>query len=246
MGRVSVVLCLALIVCSAATSAQSARPLLVQKPALSQTQIVFSYAGDLWSVPREGGEARRLTVGPGVETDPHFSPDGSLIAFTGQYGGNEDVYVIPSAGGVPRRLTYRPAADQVLGWTPDGKRILFSSTRNSYSGVTRLYTISREGGMPEELPLPTGTDICYSPDGKRIAYVPTLHWQRAWKRYRGGQTTPIWLTDLSTLRIERVPRSNSNDNSPIWLGGKVYFLSDRTGPVTLFCYDTGTKRVTHV
>src|SRR4051794_378376 len=103
-------------------AAETNPPLLLQKPSLSKTQIVFVYAGDLWTVPREGGDARRLTSGPGVETNPVFSPDGNTIAFTGEYDGNVDVFTVPASGGVPRRLTWHPAADTVLGWSPDGKR----------------------------------------------------------------------------------------------------------------------------
>src|SRR6185436_19852765 len=115
----------------AVLAADSNAPLLLQKPTLSKTQIAFVYAGDLWTVPREGGDARRLTTGIGVETNPVFSPDGSAIAFTGEYDGNVDVFTVPSAGGVPKRLTWHPSADVVLGWSPDGKKVLFSSSRDS-------------------------------------------------------------------------------------------------------------------
>src|SRR5580658_1880085 len=119
-------------ICASACFAQPDQPLLLQKPTVNRTHIVFSYAGDLWSVSREGGDAVRLTAGPGIETDPHFSPDGSQIAFTGEYDGNVDVFVMPATGGMPKRLTYHPSPDVVCGWTPDGKQILFRSTRNSY------------------------------------------------------------------------------------------------------------------
>src|ERR1700730_4903682 len=127
-------------------------PLLLHHPTVSATQIVFVYADDLWSVPRTGGVAQRLTAGPGAASLPVFSPDGSEVAFTADYDGNADVYVIPASGGTPRRLTYHPAADNVIGWTRDGKSVLFSSNRNSHSFFSQLYTVSRDGGFPTELP----------------------------------------------------------------------------------------------
>ena len=133
-------LIVAVFVC--ALSAHAAGPLLMQKPTLSKTHIAFSYAGDLWLVAREGGEARLLTSGEGTKTDPVFSPDGSMIAFSGDYDGNVDVYVMPSEGGVPRRLTHHPAVDEVVGWSPDGKSVLFRSSRTSYSRFNRLFTVS--------------------------------------------------------------------------------------------------------
>jgi tricorn protease len=217
--------------------------LLLQKPALSRTQIVFVYAGDLWTVPRDGGDAKRLTSGAGIETNPAFSPDGSQIAFTGEYDGNVDVFVIPAEGGVPKRLTWHPAADITLGWTPDGKRILFSSTRTSYSRLRELFTVGLEGGMAEKVDLPMGFEGAYSPDGTQLAYVPISRAFTAWKRYRGGQATPIWIATLATGHIEKVPREGSNDFNPMWAAGEVYFLSDRDGPVTLYAYDTRSKQV---
>ncbi|HEY2914594.1 MAG TPA: protease, partial [Candidatus Angelobacter sp.] len=228
-------------------NAHASGPLLMQKPTLSKTHIAFSYAGDLWLVAREGGEARLLTSGEGTKTDPVFSPDGSMIAFSGDYDGNVDVYVMPSEGGVPHRLTHHPAVDEVVGWSPDGKSVLFRSTRNSYSRFNRLFTVSLEGGLPHELPLPTAESGAFSPDGKHIAYVPVDNNRRlsaiGWKRYRGGKASRVWIANLTDLNLDQVPRETSNDGNPMWAGGKVYFLSDRNGPFTLFSYDPKDKKV---
>jgi tricorn protease len=232
--------------------AEENKPLLFQKPAVSRTQVAFGFAGDLWIVPREGGEGKRLTNGVGLETDPIFSPDGTQIAFTGEYEGNLDVYVVPATGGTPRRLTYHPGIDMAVGWTPEGKQILFRSDRSSYSRFNRLFTIPVEGGLSTELPLPMGEEGSFSPDGARLAYVP--FWNRrsapnayiSWKHYRGGKASPIWIANLADSRIEKIPRKDSNDFNPLWVGDKVYFLSDREGPVSLFSYDPASKEVTRV
>jgi tricorn protease len=232
---------------SCVVSAHAAGPLLMQKPTLSKTHIAFGYAGDLWLVSREGGEARLLTSGDGTKSDPVFSPDGSMIAFSGDYDGNVDVYVMPSEGGVPRRLTHHPAVDEVVGWSPDGKSVLFRSTRNSYSRFNRLFTVPLEGGLPHELPLPMAEFGAFSPDGKHIAYVPVDNNRRlsaiGWKRYRGGKASRVWIANLTDLNLDQLPRETSNDGNPMWVGGKVYFLSDRNGPFTLFSYDPKDKKV---
>ncbi|QQS47131.1 MAG: PD40 domain-containing protein [Acidobacteriota bacterium] len=223
------------------------KPLLVRNPALSRTQIVFVYAGDLWIVGREGGEARRLTTGMGTETTPIFSPDGSTIAFTGEYDGNVDIYTVPATGGVPRRVTYHPGTDALSGWTPDGRNLLFTSQRSSSSRrYNQLFTIPADGVFPKEVPLPMGYEGSYSPDGSHIAYVPLPRGFAAWKRYRGGMATPIWIAALSDSSIEKLPRTDSNDFNPMWIGDKVYFLSDRNGPITLFSFDTKSKKVSEL
>lgn len=234
----------AILLCAGIASAADT-PLLVQEPALNKTEIVFVYGGYLWSVPRDGGEARQLTTG-GHESSPVFSPDGKWIAFSGQYDGNQDVYVMPADGGEPRRLTWHPGQDAPVGFTNDGKKILFVSGRDAFADITRLYTIPVEGGVPEVLPMWRALEGSYSPDGTRMAYVPNFQWQQAWKRYRGGQTTPVYIVKLSDLSLEKLPRENSNDSNPVWVGDTVYFLSDRDGPVTIFAYDTRTKSVKQV
>ncbi|MEO8027472.1 MAG: PDZ domain-containing protein [Bryobacteraceae bacterium] len=220
--------------------------LLLQQPTLSKTKIVFSYGGDLWSVSRDGGEAIRLTAGPGEETAPLFSPDGMQVAFQGEYDGNMDVFVVAATGGVPRRLTYHPGNDRPVGWSPDGKRILFRSNRASYSRFERLYTVPVEGGPAAEVSLPMADMGSYSPDGSKLAYMPLASATEAWKRYRGGRTTPIWIANLADSKVEKLPHDNSNDSHPMWIGDKIYFLSDRSGPVTLFAYDMKSKKVSQV
>ncbi|HEY8462248.1 MAG TPA: PDZ domain-containing protein, partial [Blastocatellia bacterium] len=174
------------------------------------------------------------------------SPDGTMIAFTGEYDGNTDVYVMPATGGVPKRLTWHPGADLVSGWTNDGKRVLFASARNSYSNFPRLFTVGLDGSLPEEVPLPMAERGSYSPDGAYIAYEPLTQWQPEWKRYQGGQQDVIWIAKLSDSSIEKLPRGKSNDRYPMWIGDKIYFLSDRNGGYSLFSFDVKTKQVSEL
>ncbi len=226
---------------------QTNKPLLMRNPTLSKTQIAFSYAGDLWIVSREGGEAVRLTAGTGNETYPLFSPDGNWIAFTGEYDGNVDVYVVAATGGVPRRLTYHPATDSLRGWTPDGKQVLFTSNRDTETGRTaQLYTMPIDGVFPTAVPLPMAYEGSYSADGTHLAYVPLPRAFNAWKHYRGGMAAPVWIANLSDSSVEKLPREDSNDFNPMWIGNRVYFLSDRDNQITLFAYDTATKKVTEL
>jgi len=222
-------------------------PLLMRTPTLNKTHIVFSYAGDLWAVARDGGEASRLTTGVGREFNPLFSPNGQWIAFTGEYDGNVDVYVMPAAGGVPRRLTYHPGPDQLAGWTPDGRQVLMVSGRSAETGRTaQLFTMAVDGVYPTPVPLPMAYEGSYSPDGARLAYVPLPRSFNAWKHYRGGTATPVFIANLSDSSVEKIPRADSNDFNPMWPAGdarKIYFLSDRNGAITLFAYDTASKKV---
>jgi tricorn protease len=232
-----------------ATNASAAGHTLYQTPTLSRTKIAFAYAGDIWTVSRDGGVAERLTTYAGVESDPHFSPDGSRVAFTGEYDGNTDVYVISADGGLPQRLTYHPGADQAVGWSSDGKKVLFRSSRQSTRGYGQLFTIGLDGGFPELVPLPHADEGSFSPDDSRIAYQPISQWQPDWKRQKGGQTGQIWIARMSDSSIERVPHPGSNDHAPAWLGETVYFISDRgsrTGTTSIYAYDIRTKAVTEV
>jgi tricorn protease len=231
--------------CLAAFAASEPRPLL-RRPAVNRTHIVFTYAGDLWNVPRAGGDAIRLTTGAGVETDPYFSPDGSRIAFTGEYDGNTDVYLVPSTGGVPQRVTFHPAIDIVQGWSSDGRRILFRSARASHTRSNHLFTIAVDGVFPEQLPLPMAEEGAFSPDGSKLAYMPLARAFDSWKRYRGGRMAVVWIATLADSSIEKIPRVDSNDFNPMWAGDRVYFLSDRKGAVTLYVYDTRSKKVAEV
>jgi tricorn protease len=236
---------------SAAARAQA--PLLLRNPSLSQDRIAFFYADDIWTVSRQGGEAERLTSDGEVTAGPYYSPDGGWIAYSAHLNGNTDAYVIPATGGVPRRITWHPAGSEVVGWSPDGKDVLIRSTATSYRHFLRLFRVHADGsGVPEQLPLPAAFQGSFSPDGQSIAYEPITKWQPAWKRYVGGQTTPIWIVNLKTLDLVKVPRENSNDSNPVWVGDQVYFLSDRdstgknNGPVTLYRYDTKSQQVSQV
>jgi tricorn protease len=233
----------------AATS--SDKPHLLQRPALSQNQIAFNYAGDLWSVDRKGGRATRLTVGVGIETSPVFSPDGNTIAFTGEYDGNTDVFTIPATGGVPHRVTYHPSTDVAVGWSPDGKEILFRSDRQANSRYTQLYEVPVAGGLAKVLPLPMAYQGDISSDGASIAYSPlgpsfSFDYNRyvAWGNYRGGRASTVWITGLKDLNSSVIPHETGSDLDPVWVGKMVYFLSDRSGPMTLYKYDPATKAVT--
>lgn len=244
-----------------AASAEAQGTRFLRRPTVSRDMVAFEYGGDLWVVPRAGGTARRLTSTPSVETDPQFSPDGSMLAYTATVAGNADVYVVPVAGGAPHRLTYHPGGDFVRGWTPDGKRVVFASTRgasptpgtNSY---LRMWTIAADGGMPESMVMPRAFTGSLSADGSHIAYQPLgvaffAEWwaepqMSQWRRYRGGRTEPIHIMNLADYSETMLPWSNSNDTDPMWVGHTVFFLSDRDGVVNLYSNDQGASQVTQL
>jgi tricorn protease len=221
---------------------------LLRSPTVSATQIAFAYANNIWTVDRGGGVARRITSFQGQTTNPHFSPDGKWIAFSGEYAGNTDVYVVPAEGGEPKRLTWHPGGDQVQGWTHDGKAVLFSSGRASWapSGAPRFWTVPVEGGVESPLPLPRGYQGKISADGSHIAYRMNNSWDEERRNYRGGQNRPIWIVDLKTYDLVSPPWTDSKDMDPAWVGDTVFFLSDRDGVSNVWSFEPKTKKLAQV
>src|SRR5213594_406699 len=231
------------------TSAQTSNGTrLLRTPTVSATQIAFAYAQNIWTVPRAGGMARRITSFQGQTSNPHFSPDGKWIAFSGEYAGNLDVYLVPADGGEPKRLTWHPGADLVQGWTADGKSIMFSSTRATWSpsGARRVWTVPAAGGVEEPMALPRGYQGKISSDGSHIAYRMNNSWDDERRNYRGGHTRTIWIVDLKTYDLVSPPWTDSKDVEPVWSGDSVYFISDRDGVANVWSYETGSKKLSQV
>jgi tricorn protease len=214
-------------------------------PDVSATTISFVYGGDIWVVPKTGGTAVRLTTPPGEESFPRFSPDGTRIAYSASYDGNQDVYVVPVAGGVPTRVTHHPMADRLVDWYPDGQSLLIATSmasgRQRYS---QFYRVSATGGLPQRLAVPYGEFGAISPDGRSLAYTPMSQDFRTWKRYRGGWKADIWLFDLQTHASENLTHNDVNNSQPMWRGHNLYFISDRdsTQRNNIWAYDLDTKQ----
>ena len=230
---------------------------LMRFPATNGSEIVFSYAGDLYKVPATGGEAQRLTSYVGYEMFPRFSPDGKTIAFTGQYDGNTEVYTMPSSGGEPLRITYTATNSRddlgdrmgpnniVMTWTPDGNGIVYRNRiSDGFSG--KLYTVNKEGGLSEVVPLPEGGFCSYSPDGKQLAYNRVMREFRTWKYYKGGMADDIWVYNPEKKSVENITNNEAQDIFPMWIGDEIYFLSDRDYTMNLFVYNTKTKQTSKV
>jgi tricorn protease len=241
----------------AAAPLVTAETRLLRFPDICNDRIVFTYGGDLWTVPAQGGTAIRLTAGPGLEQAAKFSPDCSSIAFTGEYSGEDQVYVMPANGGVPTQLTFYPALgplpqrwgfdDQVYGWTPDGSAILFRSYIDSFAlAQPRLYTVSRSGGLPQALPMPLAGTGAFSPDGKQLVYSPLFRDFRTWNRYQGGWAQDLYVFDMATQQGRNITDNPRTDRDPVWIGNSIYFVSDRDDVLNLYRYDLGSSQVSQI
>ncbi|MCF8297579.1 MAG: PDZ domain-containing protein [Saprospiraceae bacterium] len=232
---------------------------LMRFPAIHGNQIVFSYAGDLYTVETNGGYARKLTNDIGYEMFSRFSPDGKTIAFTGQYDGNTEVFTIPAEGGVPKRQTYTATLGRddisdrmgpnniVMSWTRDGKNIIYRSRKQTFNDFQgQLFSASINGGLSTELPLPTGGFCSYSPDGKQLAFNRVMREFRTWKYYKGGMADDIWIYDFATKKTINITNNNAQDIIPMWHGNNIYFLSDRNRTMNLFVYNTESKEIKKV
>jgi tricorn protease len=219
---------------------------MLTQPAISADHIAFIYAEDLWIANIDGSDPRRLTVDEGIESDPYFSPDGKLIAFSAQYDGNTDVFTIPVGGGIPERLTWHPGTDLVRGFTPDGKSVLFASQAAVFSGrYFQLYKVGLKGGFPEKLLIPNAWSAAYSNDGKFMAYTPLGPQYLQWKNYRGGTISNIRIFSFADYSVKIIPQPQGgcNDANPMWQEGKVYFTSDRNGEFNLFSFDVASNDI---
>lgn len=241
------------------TSAKETEARLLRFPAISGNQIVFTYAGDLYSVPSDGGTARKLTNDIGFEMFAKFSPDGSQLAFTGQYDGNTEVFVMPAEGGSPRRLTYTATLSRdlvsdrmgpnniVMSWTPDGKNIIYRSRKQSFNAFKgQLFQVPAEGGLSTELPLSEGGFCSFSSDGKQLAFNRVFREFRTWKYYKGGMADDIWMFDFNSKQVKQLTDNDAQDLFPMWAGEEIFFLSDRDRTMNLFVYNTKTEAVEKV
>lgn len=230
---------------------------LLRFPTTNGSEVVFSYAGDLYKAPLNGGEAKKLTSHIGYEMFARFAPDGKSLAFTGEYDGNREVYLLSADGGEPQRLTYTSTNSRddlgdrmgpnnvVLTWSPDGKQIVYRNRIND--GFTgKLWTISKEGGMSEMIPLPEGGFCSYSPDGKKLAYNRVFREFRTWKYYKGGMADDIWIYDPVAKKVENVTNNIAQDIMPMWIGDEIFFISDRDRTMNIFVYNTKTKQTEKV
>lgn len=245
------------LICATAGMKAADEARLLRFPATNGTEIVFSYAGDLYKVPINGGEARRLTSHVGYEMFPRFSPDGKTIAFTGQYDGNTEVFTMPSTGGEPLRITYTATNgrddlgdrmgpnNMVMTWHPDGNQIVYRN-RISTGFDGKLYQVDKEGGLSNVIPLPEGGFCSYSPDGKQLAYNRVMREFRTWKYYEGGMADDIWIYNPGNQTVKNITNNKAQDIIPMWIGDDIFFISDRDRTMNIFVYNTKSGQTTKV
>jgi tricorn protease len=228
---------------------------LLRFPTTNGRDIVFCYAGELYTVPKEGGTARRLTSGPGYTSFPRFSPDGTQIAFTSQYDGNTEVYVMPAEGGAPKRLTTSATLGRddisdrmgpnnlVMAWQNTKPLVVFRSRMKSFNDfIGQLFTVGLDAQLPQQLPLPRGGFISFSPDDSKIAYNRVFREFRTWKHYRGGMADDVWIYDFKTGKTENLTNNPAQDICPMWgPDNRIYYTSDRDGRMNLFSTDLTSK-----
>ncbi len=240
-------LLVALLVLSGGSAAAAGPRPLMRFPDVHGATVVFVYGEDIWSVPVTGGVAQRLTINEGEERSPKFSPDGSLIAFTGEYDGNVDAYVMDTEGGNITRLTYHPGNDEVVGWHPTRNKVIFRSSRSSFSRFDRLFMIAPDGSGLEELPLSEASYGSFSGDGARIAYTRIGIEDRTWKRYHGGWAPDLFVYDFARAVDRKLTDFTGYDGTPMWIGSEIFFLSDRDGVLNIYACDptgAGVRQVT--
>jgi len=229
---------------------------LLRFPHVNGNTVVFTYAGDLYTAPLAGGEAKRLTSHEGLEVFARFSPDGRWIAFSGEYAGTRQVYVMPSTGGTPKQLTFYPDVgpmpprggydNLVLDWTPDGSKIMVRANRTPFAERAGKYFLVDpvNGGLEIPLEIPEGASgATYNESGTKLAFnIKSREW-RHWKRYRAGRQQDVWIYDFANHTSERVTTESSTDNFPLWVGDEIFFVSDRdqNEKLNLWAYDTGTR-----
>ncbi len=230
---------------------------LLRFPDINGNLVAFVYAGDIWTVNSDGGNARQLTSHKGMELFPKISPDGKWIAFSGEYAGNRQVFVMPSEGGTPKQLTfYNPVGmmpprggfdNIVLDWTPDSKRILFRSNRTEFGERNgKYFTIGIDGGFEKPLQIVNGGFAAFSPNAKKICFTPVDREFRSWKRYKGGRATELWIYDLDNNTSEQMTDFAGSDQWPVWEGNNIFFASDRDLKLNIYRYNTETKETEQI
>jgi tricorn protease len=228
---------------------------LLRFPTTNGRQIVFCYAGELYTVAKEGGIARRITSGPGYTSFPRFSPDGTQLAFTSQYDGNTEVYVMPAEGGAPKRLTTSATLGRddisdrmgpnnlVMAWENTKPLVVFRSRMKSFNDfIGQLFTVGLDAELPQQLPVPRGGFVSFSPDDSKMAFNRVFREFRTWKHYRGGMADDIWIYDFKNGTTENLTNNPAQDICPMWgPDNRIYFTSDRDGRMNLFVTDLTTK-----